>query len=75
MNRLKKIYSYMVSPNVEIVVGWIMVITSIIGWPVSALTFASNEPATVLGISWGALIFAGYSVVVAGHADKHAKEN
>lgn len=71
---MSKFYQWLISPKVEIAIGWIMVGASLIGWPLSAITFAKEEPATILGISWGALIFAGYSVVVAGHADKHAKE-
>lgn len=33
-----------------------LLIGAIIGWPVSALTVAQNEPPFVLGLSWLAII-------------------
>lgn len=33
---------------------WLLV-TSIVGWPLSAVTFARHEPPTVLGLSWFAI--------------------
>jgi len=32
-----------------------MVIVSLIGWPLSALTFAKDEPQFILGLSWLAI--------------------
>ena len=33
----------------------VMVIVSLIGWPLSALTFAKDEPQFILGLSWLAI--------------------
>lgn len=35
----------------------VLLVVSTLGWPVSALTFARGEPATVLGLSWLAIAF------------------
>jgi uncharacterized membrane protein YfcA len=37
------------------IAAWILVIGSLIGWPVSALTLAKDEPQFVLGLSWLAI--------------------
>lgn len=36
--------------------AWVLLIGALIGWPVSALTFARGEPPVVLGLSWLAII-------------------
>lgn len=36
--------------------AWALLIGSLIGWPVSALTWAKTEPPFVLGLSWLAVI-------------------
>ncbi len=36
--------------------AWILLLGSIIGWPVSALTWAREEPQFILGLSWLAII-------------------
>jgi len=37
----------------------------LIGWPISAMTWATEEPPFVLGLSWLALIISGYTTIVA----------
>lgn len=37
-------------------------VVSLIGWPLSALTFAHNEPLTVLGLSWLAITLTMWDV-------------
>lgn len=37
------------------IAAWILVVGSLIGWPVSALTLAKDEPQFVLGLSWLAI--------------------
>lgn len=54
--------------------SWFIIISSVIGWPVSALTIAKDEPLIILSISWLALIYSGYSALVAAQADKHIQE-
>jgi hypothetical protein len=36
--------------------AWILLVGSIVGWPISALTVAKAEPQFVLGLSWLAII-------------------
>ncbi len=36
--------------------AWVLLAGSIVGWPVSALTWARDEPPFVLGLSWLAII-------------------
>ena len=43
--------------------AWIIVAASIIGWPISALTWASGEPQFVLALSWLALTITALDVL------------
>lgn len=36
--------------------AWVLLIGSIIGWPVSALTVFRDEPQGILGLSWLAIV-------------------
>lgn len=75
MNKLQQYYSWLTHPYALIGVGWFMVIGSLIAWPITALTVFKDEQQGILGLSWFALIFAGYSVVAAGHADLSARRD
>lgn len=69
--------SYMdklLKPKYQIWMSWFIIISSIIGWPLSALTVAKDEPLVILSISWLALIYSGYSALVAAQADKHIQD-
>lgn len=35
--------------------AWVLLLGSLIGWPLSALTLAKDEPPFVLGLSWMAI--------------------
>lgn len=39
----------------RLVASWILLIGSLIGWPLSALTFARDEPQFILALSWLAI--------------------
>jgi hypothetical protein len=39
----------------EVHFAWTLLVVSLCGWPVSAMTWAKDEPATVLGLSWLAI--------------------
>jgi uncharacterized membrane protein YfcA len=41
--------------KVEVIVAWTLLVGSLIGWPLSALTVARDEPQFVLGLSWLAI--------------------
>jgi hypothetical protein len=53
-----------VSPQVRRIAAGIVFVASLIGWPVSAFTFAKNEPMTVLGLSWLAITLTAVDVWV-----------
>lgn len=42
----------------------ILLAVSLLGWPMSALTFARGEPATVLGLSWLAISITALDVLL-----------
>lgn len=44
--------------------AWALLIASVIGWPLSALTFAKEEPQTVLALSWIAIIIAAINTLI-----------
>lgn len=39
----------------EVMLAWTLLIGSLIGWPLSALTWAKDEPQFILGLSWLAI--------------------
>lgn len=41
--------------RLEVALAWVLLVGSIIGWPLSALTWARNEPQFILGLSWLAI--------------------
>jgi hypothetical protein len=52
-----------VSPKWRVRAAWLLVAASCIGWPVSALTVARDEPQFVLGLSWGAILLTALDIV------------
>jgi hypothetical protein len=50
----------------------VLVVVSLIGWPVSAFTFAKEEPKTVLALSWIAITLT--AVDVAATTDVRVEE-
>lgn len=45
--------------------AWTLLIGSLIGWPVSMLTVAKDEPPFVLSLSWMALVIESGSLLTA----------
>lgn len=43
--------------------AWTLLATSVLGWPISALTFAKGEPVTVLGLSWLAIALTAVDIL------------
>jgi hypothetical protein len=43
------------SPKVRRIGAGLMFLTTLVAWPVSMLTFAKNEPPSILSLSWLAL--------------------
>lgn len=42
--------------RVRTLAAWVLLVGSLIGWPLSAFTWARSEPPFVLGLSWLAII-------------------
>ncbi len=38
------------------IAAWVLLVGSLIGWPVSQLTFARGEPVLTLSLSWLAIV-------------------
>jgi len=47
------------------IVAWVLLVGSVIGWPVSAVTVARDEPAFILGLSWLAIIVSSAELLTA----------
>ena len=41
--------------RLEVAVAWLLLVGSLIGWPLSQLTIARDEPPFTLGLSWLAI--------------------
>ena len=41
--------------RVEVVFAWVLLVGSLVGWPLSALTVARGEPPFILALSWIAI--------------------
>jgi hypothetical protein len=53
-----------VSPRARIVLAWVLLVGSVVGWPASALTVASHEPQFVLGLSWLAISLTAVDILM-----------
>jgi uncharacterized membrane protein YfcA len=41
--------------RLEVGLAWVLLVGSLVGWPLTALTVARDEPQFVLGLSWLAI--------------------
>lgn len=51
------------NPRLRIALAVMLLVACIIGWPLSMLTFAKNEPPFVLSLSWLALILTALDIL------------
>jgi hypothetical protein len=49
--------------RVRTVTAWVLLVGSLIGWPLSMLTFAAHEPPAVLSLSWLAIVIEAASLL------------
>jgi ribose/xylose/arabinose/galactoside ABC-type transport system permease subunit len=49
----------------RVIIAWTLLIAATIGWPLSMLTVAKNEPPFVLSLSWLAIILAAAELLTA----------
>jgi hypothetical protein len=52
-----------ISPVWRLRLAWLVVVVSVLGWPLSAMTFAADEPQFVLGLSWMAITITALDVL------------
>jgi hypothetical protein len=52
----------------------IMIIVTLIGWPLSAFTFAANEPQFILGLSWLAITLTAVDIYATTDVRKEIDE-
>jgi hypothetical protein len=51
------------STRARVRLAWILLIGSVLGWPITALTIARDEPPVVLGLSWFAISLTALDVL------------
>lgn len=56
-------------------VAWCLLPVSVVGWPLSALTWASGEPPFVLGLSWMAIIITAADLVSTAEVHKEQQND
>lgn len=47
-----------------VVFAWALLIGSLIGWPLTALTVFRHEPQGILGLSWLAILLTAADIVI-----------
>jgi hypothetical protein len=58
------------SPRAQLILGWGLLIGSLIAWPVTAWTVFAQEPQGILGLSWGAIVLNAWGIIVACQINK-----
>jgi hypothetical protein len=43
--------------------AWILLIGGLVGWPLSAFTWAKEEPQFILGLSWLAIVLTAVDIL------------
>jgi hypothetical protein len=54
--------------------AWVLLIGSLIGWPLSQLTIARDEPPFVLGLSWLAIILTSTDLLTSSQVHEEQAE-
>jgi hypothetical protein len=62
-----------VDPNLRRKAALLILLGSVVGWPLSALTFARGEPPFILGLSWMAISITALDVLLT--SDVRAQED
>lgn len=60
--------------KVEVILAWALIIACVVGWPLSQLTVAKDEPAFVLGLSWLAILLTAVDYLKNSRAHKEQRE-
>lgn len=49
--------------RLRIWLAWVLLIGSVVGWPLSAFTWARDEPPFILGLSWLAITLTAIDIL------------
>ena len=62
------------STTIIIWASWILLVVSVVAWPVTAYTVAKDEPPFILGLSWFAIIYAAANTLLTAYTKRSAEE-
>lgn len=54
----------------EVILAWVLLVGSLIGWPLSAIWWAKDEPPFVLGLSWLAITLTALDLLKTSRVHK-----
>jgi uncharacterized membrane protein YfcA len=60
--------------SVEVGFGILLLVGSLIGWPLTALTVAKDEPQFILALSWLAITLTAYDILKSARIHKDQEE-
>ena len=63
-----------VGKRLEVALAWVLLVGSLIGWPLSALTVAKDEPPFILGLSWFAITLTAADLLKTSRVHKDTTE-
>ena len=61
--------------RLEVALAWTLLTASLIGWPLSALTVAKDEPPFILGLSWLAITISALELLKSSRIHQDADED
>ena len=63
------------SPKARVRLAWFLLVASVLGWPLTALTIARTEPPVVLGLSWFAITLTALDVLFTSDVRKEQEDD
>lgn len=60
--------------HARVVIAWVLLVGSLAGWPVAALTVARDEPQFVLGLSFLAIVIESASLLTTSQVHRDQDE-
>lgn len=62
------------SRKIRTYAAWVLLVGSCIGWPLSTLTWAKDEPRFVLGLSWLAIVLTAWDILTTSQVHEEQQE-
>lgn len=59
----------------RVVIAWCLLIGATVGWPLSALTWARDEPQFILGLSWLAVVLESANLLTSSQVHEEQGED